>query len=57
MYTLQIKHLLCANNPPLEALIKTAVDGTIKCAHCNCRAGLGVVALIIISVNLFYVKS
>ena len=30
-----------ANDPPLEAWIKTAVDDTVKCAHCNCKAGLG----------------
>ena len=49
-------HLLCANDPPLEGLIKTAVDGTVKCTHCNCKAGLGVVSSYM-SENLFYVEA
>ena len=40
----------------MEAWIKTAVDGTVKCGHCNCKAGLGEVCSHI-SAILFYVEA
>ena len=39
----------------MEAWIKTAIDGTVKCAHCNCKAGLREVCSNI-SAILFYVE-
>ena len=46
----------CANDPSLEACIETAVDDIVKCAHCNCKAGLGEVCSDISAV-LFYVEA
>lgn len=53
---LQVRHSQKANEPPLKVWVRTDHDGIVKCAHCQCMAGLGEVCSHVAAV-LFYVDA